>query len=179
MNTHELFAGHVEWWVAQFAASPSSCFSSLVFQYGLKGPYPIDRMLAKLGECEMARGAGNTKKPAESDKGQWTQFVTISLAGVTRDDIARECGDAEYIGDSVARLLASGYRVGLSYDGERDTFIASLTCRDTECVNHGRTFTSFAETWPEALSIMLFKHFVLCDEQWPAPSGAGSGSKFG
>lgn len=118
----------------------------------------------------MSRG-----KQAQGSKGgsdsQWTTFVDIPLVGVTAKEIDDRYGSWDDFDSDLASLLASGYRVGVSYNTGNTAFIVSVTCRDDSSVNAGCTFTAFAGDWYTALRVALFKHYVVAQENW---RGAGS-----
>jgi hypothetical protein len=136
----------------------------------------LDWLLDIMGSVTMARGNGNGSKVQSEN---WTKFVDISLAGVTKDDISAEYGDIGSIGNGVDSLLRSGYRIGVSFNGTTNSYICSLTCRDDGSPNHGCTVTSHASDWWLALQVMLYKHFVVARENWLEVSPSPSGETFG
>ena len=179
MASSGFFRGHIEWHVAEFHRNPAEHLRYLEHAYRWNTGYPVFIMFNRVGGAAMARGNGNKSAGSQPTQGQWTQFVNISMAGVTPDDIARHFGSADALANGVSHLLGSNYRIGLSYDPERDVVIVSVTGRDVDSPNSGKTFTSFAQTWPEALRVALFKHYVVTAEVWPAPLPRRDGALFG
>lgn len=57
-------------------------------------------------------------------------------------------------------LLASDYKVSLSYDKGHDTFIASATGKE-DAINQFKTLTSRHKDWSMALFSLLYKHEVI------------------
>lgn len=127
----------------------------------------------------MARGQGKQSGGGSAKSGQWTQFVDISLAGVTEKDIELAFGDGDTLADALSGLLSSGYRLGISYDSGRDCFIASLTCKADGSPNEGCTVTSFAASWYQALMVTCYKHFKVAGEVWPKARNQAGGPSFG
>lgn len=126
------------------------------------------RVLNRIGGRTMARGERKQSQSSVKGGAQWTTFVTVSLEGVTEDDLARAFPDAGHVGDSLSRLLDSGYRVAFAGQPDRGATTCSITGRDGAGANEGKTLTAWAETWYEALVVALYKHYVICaGEDWP------------
>lgn len=144
--------------------------------YATVSPDALDWLFDIMGGIEMARGNGAASKTAQEG---WTRFVDISLAGVTKDDISAEFGDIDAIGDAVDRLLRSGYRIGISFNGATNSYVASLTCRDAASSNAGCTVTSHAAGWWFVIQVMLYKHYVVAREDWTKQGTDGAVEAFG
>lgn len=124
----------------------------------------------------MARGKGGKEPEATT---QWTRFIDIPMAGVTVDDINSEYGDGTSVGAGVDGLVRAGYRIGISFNGQTQSYIVSLTCRDEHSPNAGCTVTSHAGDWWFALAVMCYKHYVVAREDWTSLSPSGPSAAFG
>lgn len=120
---------------------------------------------------------GNVK--VESNGTNWTRFVDISLGEYSKADIGERYGTWDDFAGDVAGLLASGYRVGVSFNEGNHSYIVSVTCRAIGDANEGCTFTSFAGDWLTALQVACFKHFVVTKGVWPSPVSPGSAGGIG
>lgn len=179
MVANDQWRGLELWWLDQVVLSPRSAFVALKRQHEYSTGSWLLRVMAKLGDELMARGkgSGNAVK-SESDK-SWTNFVTVSLAGVVWADIEHALGDPDTVFDGLADLLVRGYRVGLSFNQGNDAFICSLTCRNDADPNNGCTLTSFADTWFRALQTTLYKHYYVSAQVWPKDGAKGQTATFG
>lgn len=110
-----------------------------------------------------------TNKTAVSNA-SFTTFVNVNIPAHMKDGVRAYLADPQQFVTAVSDLLESGYRVGVSYDEKRDAMIASLTCRRMGDANEGKTLTAFAQTWPEAITVVLFKHFEVCNQVWDTPA---------
>lgn len=113
--------------------------------------------------AHMARG-DSRKEPAQAQS--WTTFVEVSLAGVSKEEIDGEYGDANVVAQAIDELTRSGYRLGLSYNGKTRSFVATLTCKADESPNKGCTLSAHAGDWWFAFAVLCYKHFVVAKEDW-------------
>lgn len=63
---------------------------------------------------------------------------------------------------NVHDLVASDYKVSLSFSSDHDTFTASATGKEG-AVNEFKTLTARHKDWSVALQTLLFKHLVMFD----------------
>lgn len=61
------------------------------------------------------------------------------------------------MGKLVSELAADGNKIGISFDGDNECFIISVTCKDESSDNHNKCYTSRSDDWVEALMIALYK----------------------
>lgn len=167
------------YWQGEADVNPLDTLKAFHFQH----QYDVSSWSVKLVNytlgCIMARGKGNTSASDADKKAGWTQFVDIPMTGVTWKDVEHELGDSDTVANAVSSLCQSGYRVGVSYNTGNDAFIVSVTCRNDDSPNSGKTFTAFAGTWWEALQVAVFKHYFVAREIWPAPTERKLTSSFG
>ena len=127
----------------------------------------------------MTRGKKGDVQPSK-EKATWnTTFVDISLTGVGEEAIFGAFDTVEGVYDHATKLLEDGYRLGFSYNPTNDAFICSVTCKDAESVNFGKTFTAFASSWYDALVVALFKHYVVASQNWNGSQSGVTRPKFG
>lgn len=129
-------------------------------------------------EFEMARGKGRSVGKAQANSG-YTEFVNYAMPQDAIDKVGEEFPDVDSITQGVTALLEAGYRIGFSYDFQRQNYICSLTCRNAESVNEGKTLTSFADNWIDALRATLYKHFILLEMDWLKAQSDGNRPRMG
>lgn len=127
-------------------------------------------------EAFMVKAAANGRKAKATGKveagSQFTVFVNVRLPIDLDAEVLKVYGKADEVFLGLVTLIETGYRVGFSYDFQRGSTICSLTCRNEESVNLGKTMTSFAGDWYKALQVSLYKHFVYLESDW---TGRGEG----
>lgn len=125
---------------------------------------------------EMARGKGSSASSA--DKITMPKFVDIKLSVEQRNDfISQKVSDSQLIAD-LSALCDEGYRIGCSWSGEQQSYVVSMTCRNTASVNSGLCMSSFAKDIRTAVRLSLYKHRVVADEHWLG-EGRDSSEDFG
>lgn len=137
------------------------------------------RLLNNCMELIMARGKNANNQPPANNRFGQTEFVDIPVVEQDWTDVQKVYGSSDILVDAVTDLLNSGYRVGLSFNGNNDAFICSVTCRQDGDVNNGLTFNAFAETWFEALQLAVYKHYVKSRKIWRKPGEKPNRPKFG
>lgn len=178
-NTNDEWADHWAIERDKFLANPRAEFRSFARWYGRwKSRDLLVILNIYLGVGEMARG---TKKPATTAavRNQWTEFVDIPLTEDDFEQIGKAFPDIETTDEAIADLLSQGYRVSLSYNSNNDAFIASVTCKNEDDENHGKTFNAFAGSWVEALQCALYKHYVKARKNWGGGSEKPVRPRFG
>jgi len=130
-------------------------------------------------EVMMSRGKGTQKTAVKNASAYGTEFVNFTMPAAELGNMQARYSDAATLWEDLQTTLAAGYRVSFSYSQERTAFITSLTCRAEGMPNDGCTMTSFAGDWTTSLSVALYKHIVLLQEDWSSVRGRGSGLAFG
>lgn len=127
-------------------------------------------------DSNMARGKGKASSVGEGNA--LPRFVDVKLTAEHRAEfstwVVRD-GDLVTLLQSMAD---DGYRVGVSWSGEKQSYTVSVTCREAGSVNAGLCMTSFAGTLETALWLALYKHVVVTDERW-LENAPGGGEDFG
>lgn len=96
------------------------------------------------------------------------KFVNINLSAADTEKFTQfysEYADSTY--EQLAEVVSDGYKLSLSYDIENVCFIAALSGTKNTTLNKGRTITARSSDNLEAISLLLFKHLVMCNsEEW-------------
>lgn len=179
MVTSQQWRDWERYWQEMGDENSTRLIDTLAFRFEWASSPWLLRALKYYLELNMARGKGESVSKAAQNGNQWTQFVDIPLGEVSWEDVLAKFGTAGQVDQGVRDLGLNGYRIGISYNGQSDAFIVSVTCRDEGSPNNGFTFTSFAGSWLDAIRIALFKHFVLADGSWPVGQRKSNGPKFG
>jgi len=98
----------------------------------------------------------------------FTEFVNIRLAPEFEAQAEKYSASLEMLTHGLVALTESGYKVTLSYDFQRGNHICTLTCRNEESVNSGKTMSSFGSCLQDAIGAALAKHFDQTEAIWKA-----------
>lgn len=115
-------------------------------------------------DFHMSRGKG--KASGVGAGGILPTFIDVKLSA---EDRAKFVTWTEAHVDPVDTLQAfadGGYRVGVSWSGEHQTYTVSVTCRDDQSENNGLCMTSFSRSLEQAVLLAWFKHAVVCEFRW-------------
>lgn len=122
-----------------------------------------------LGVCliedwHMARGKG--KGSTGGVGGNLPTFVDVKLSETDRENFLASLGD-DFDAVRVLQSFADlGYRVGVAWSGEHQSYTISVTCRDEESENNGLCMTSFAGDLTRGILLAWYKHDVVCGRKW-------------
>lgn len=99
-------------------------------------------------------------------KGGWQeyQFVDMRLSQTDKtkfDEWLMSSG--EEISDLLNMYCENGYKFSVSYDGNNDCFIGSMTCLGETDNNYRFVLTSRNDNWYNALALCVYKTQVLCE----------------
>jgi len=121
----------------------------------------------------MARG----QKPQTDSKpnSSMPRFVDVKLNQSQREAFLEWNLSIEELVKALETLPFDGYRVGLAWSGEQQSYTASLTCRNDISPNNGMCMTSFAKTSWTALKLMLYKHWFVTGGVWVSDAEAAAG----
>lgn len=124
-----------------------------------------------LGVCliedsNMARGKG--KGGFEGKGSNLPTFVDVKLSPEDKESFLASLGDDLDAVKCLQAFADDGYRVGVTWSGEHQTYTVSATCRDDESENNGLCMTAFSRDLTQAILLLWYKHDVLCKRQWKA-----------
>lgn len=136
-------------------------------------------LLDNMEGIAMARGKGRQAAPISRSKAGSVWFVNVAVAVADEGKIADFLPTADAVYDGMMELMMAGYRIGFNYDMQRDAVIASLTCRDDKSANHNGVLNAFAGDWFTALRVVMYKHYVILNEDWTAAETGAARPAFG
>ena len=120
----------------------------------------------RLEHISMARQAKKTGGVGNNDKAEWTGFANIDLSAEDKHAIKGGVLDGDSILAIIADMLATGHKLALSYDPQKDTVTGSVTGVYKNCKNAGLTLTSFARSITDVLAVIAYKHEVVAKGDW-------------
>lgn len=96
------------------------------------------------------------------------QFCNVRLNDVAKKDFHKWAGSDEYDLDALlSHMVDVDHKVTFSYDAKNQTYLASMTCKDSTSANNDCCVVSRAETLAKAIAVMLYKFYVLLSgEAW-------------
>lgn len=128
-------------------------------------------------DFEMARGKG--RPVSEAPDGNMPVFVNCTMPTTERVKVKKFAEDAEKLWQLNEQLMLDGYKVTWSFDKSRGGFACSLTCKDPESTNFGKTLSAWSSGWFDALAALLYKHFVYLSQDWNMALSVKSEDVFG
>lgn len=63
-------------------------------------------------------------------------------------------------------LCNNGFRFGLSWDNFHGGMVATLYANDPKLSWAGWVLSAWAESVEEAVGLLFFKHYIVCEEDW-------------
>lgn len=125
-------------------------------------------------EWNMARGKKAVK--AEEGRGGLPRFVDVKLTQEQRAEFSHHLLDEAGCVRFLASASDDGYRLGVAWSGEHQTYTVSMTCRDDESPNSGLCMTAFAGDLMTAISLINYKHCVVTEGRWVDDAASTMGS---
>lgn len=101
---------------------------------------------------------------AEDSGNGWKGFVNIPLNSQSKQAIKANTLKNTEAFKWLADMAQAGYKVGLSWDGDRDCFLCALTGRGG--VNDGMTMTQRHANILVAITACKFAHETLTEGDW-------------
>ena len=122
----------------------------------------------KAEQLPMFQPAVGMKRKTQKED-QWGGFVQVTIDEAHKDEFeqwASETGPAIY--RELTDALASGLKFTLSYDGQNQCYIASLTGRPDTDGNRAFTccLSARAGTFEDAIAVLMYKHCSLLHYDW-------------
>lgn len=170
---------YMQYQYATQAVDPKSWYRAFLRENRYKAKNYVLRLLNAYGDAIMARG--KKLQPAQTNRATnaWTEFVDVPMSGVEMQDVvdAYRVDDTMY--DAVVNLLQTGHRLSFSYNPSNDAIIVTVTCKNVDSPNNGKTFTSFAGDWHTGLMVALYKFENILPENWAELSAKSNKPLFG
>jgi len=104
------------------------------------------------------------KRPTPNKPAEWGGFIELRLTDEERTQFAQfnELFQWTFIDD----ILADEIKLGISYDTQSETYLATLTSEKHAGTNLRCVLTARANSWEKAVSLALFKHLNLLEGDW-------------
>lgn len=121
---------------------------------------------------------GMATKPKSQGYGEWKGFKDFRLTAEQLEGFASFEPHDDDLMDLVQATLANDYKLTFTYNGQSDTYNAAATANGEKDPNKGYTMSAFAPSVYAALRLLMYKHWVLLDQNWdnvPAPQKGGMG----
>lgn len=71
-----------------------------------------------------------------------------------------------YLQEQLEDVIASGAKLTVAYDHENESWVASLTGRLCLGLDGRASASARGGTYQESVSILLYKHYVMAEEDW-------------
>lgn len=122
-----------------------------------------------------------TKKVTKTKKAEWKGYHKINLTDEQTEVFERDYLPLEVKWVEIDTLSNSGYKVSFSFDDYNTGISASMYCHQQKMEWAGYTLSAWAGDAETALKLLLFKHYVVAQEQWEIVKHEreGSSAKFG
>lgn len=166
-------------WLSWVSRDPEGGLVLLRTMHGRNTSYWVMDVIREAVNA-MARGKGKSNAPEQQERGnQWTTFVKVDMRGVEWGDVVKSMPFGKDLMERLGVLLFEGYRVSFTYDSRTDTVNCSFTGRGEGAMNSGKTLSSFAQSWPEALQLNFYKHATMLEGDWTNGREDADRPKFG
>lgn len=102
------------------------------------------------------------KQQRKQTQNYGVDFVTIELDDKQEKAFNAWVGEATpKLAELTQELVSSGHKLGVSWDGDNECFIVSVTCKDLAQDNANLCYTSRSDEWVEALLLAIYKWDVV------------------
>jgi hypothetical protein len=129
---------------------------------------------------ELSTMAKKVTKVGEGQaSGAWTVFVNYAPPTDVEEWLAKHYPTPNETWAALDLLLTTGYKVSFSRNQTNGAIICSMTCRNVDSENNGKTLTSFAGDWYDSLRVACLKHFELLKCSWTQAEASVERPKFG
>lgn len=120
-------------------------------------------------------------KTTKVKSADWKGYHKINLTNEQTEEFSRDHQNAEVHLADLDILINQGYKITFSWDDYNTGVSAALYAKDAKMEWAGYTLTAWAGDVQTALNLLLFKHFVVAQEQWEIVphEREGSSTKFG
>lgn len=96
----------------------------------------------------------------------WKGFVNLELSVDEKPDVMRLAASPEDVWSELLEMVASDYKLTVSYDGNRSVWNVSLTCRSVADRNGGLTLTGRGGSFIGAAASLVYKHVHILKRDW-------------
>lgn len=133
----------------------------------------VEHWMDNLGkETEKIMVAAKAKKANANDKKEFKGFVNYLLSVDDKNAFKEWEVDAADLLLLVAGDVSEGYKMGVSYNPQNSTFVATYMCNSDDSPNAGYMLSAFAPDWFNAVKSLVFKHQHVLGCIWPVGKAA-------
>ena len=100
------------------------------------------------------------------NKPQWQGYKNINIPASHIAECENYLADTKNVWQDFLTLLNKGYTVKQYLDTKDMSYKCTLHCVNSDEPNAGYAMSAFGGDWYSALGCVLYKHFVLADEDW-------------
>lgn len=99
-------------------------------------------------------------------KAEWKGYHKISLTKEQDSEFATWVSENPVSFDVAETLVGNGYKVSFSWDDYHAGISCSFYATDAKMDWAGFTLSSWGETMQEAFELNVYKHYIICNENW-------------
>lgn len=106
------------------------------------------------------------KKLSAPKKVEWKGYLSVYLSA--EDEVSFDVWEKDRVFGlaDVSILVDNGYKFSVGWDAHHNGFVASLYSADAKLAWTGWTLTAWADDVNDAVRLLMFKHYVLCEQDW-------------
>jgi len=117
-----------------------------------------------------------TKKTNQVKKAEWKGYHKINLSREQNEDFEANHSQTQVTFAELDILCNNGYKFSLSWDDYNTGVSASLYAQSKKMEWAGYTLTAWAGDAQTATALLLYKHYVVAEEQWEIAKHEREGS---
>ena len=107
-----------------------------------------------------------SNKSKKNARIEWKGYLRVNLTDV-QEKAFDKWFPLQVIQISDFGILANnGYKFSLGWDDFHSGVVAALYANSAKLAWPGYTLTAWAESAEEAVALLMYKHYVVCDQDW-------------
>jgi hypothetical protein len=107
-----------------------------------------------------------SKKIKRTPKVEWKGYLRVNLTPEQDANFDKWFPTQSIQLADVGILANNGYKFSIAWDDFHDGVVASLYASSPKLSWPGWTLTAWAPSVEEALSLLFYKHYIVCEEDW-------------
>ena len=111
-------------------------------------------------------------KPAITTSKEF-RFINVALDDSAYDDIMDRYSDGDALMDAFQLYMETGYKFSFALNAQNDLVICSMVDRRDGSVTENACLTGGADSWYDALKVVMYKHEVILLSDWSKASEPG------
>lgn len=108
----------------------------------------------------------NKAKQKPVKKVEWKGYLRVNLTAEQEEHFDSWWPKQVVRMEDIGILLNSGFKFSLNWDTFHDGVSASLFASDPKLSWAGYVLTAWAATVDEAVALLFYKHYRICEEDW-------------